>query len=122
MVSIRTLFAVCTILTFAAFPLYAQYVEIYRVDNLANELGEEAALGKVAAHLSVSADSLRQEKKEYGITLGQVYFAHQLAKFTKSDSKAVMKEFQSGKAWGVLAKEKNLNMDDLRKDSRQLED
>jgi hypothetical protein len=95
---------------------------MYRVDNLAKELSEDEALTRVAAHLSVSADTLRQEKKEYGITLGQLYFAHQLAKLSKSDTKAVMNEFRSGKPWSTLAKEKNLKMDDLRKDTRQLED
>ena len=123
MVSTRlALLAVFMILTFAVLPVSAQYVEMYRVDNLAKELSEADAISRLATHLSVPADTLRQEMKEYGITFGQLYWVNQLAKLSKSDTKSIMAEFRTGKPWSTLAKEKNIKMDDFRKDSRQLED
>jgi len=119
---VRTrLSAILALLILMTAPLHAQYIEIYRLDNIARDLPEPEALGKLATHLSVSADSLKQEKAEYKATIGELYMGHQLAKLSNSDFKVLMTEFKSGKAWGVLAKEKNVNMDQVRKDSRQLE-
>jgi len=109
-------------LTFAAVPLSAQYVEMYRVDNRVKELPEQDALNTVATHLGISLDTLKQEKAEYKSSLGELYAAHQFAKQSGSDFKSVMTEMKSGKSWGELAKAKKIDMDQFSKDARQLEE
>jgi len=109
------------ILVFAVSPLSAQYVEIYRLDNAVKDLPEQEVLGQLAKHFGVSVDTLKQQKNDANGSVGQLYMAHQIAKLTKSDFKSVMSEFKSGKAWGVLAKEKKIEMDQLSKDARELE-
>ena len=109
------------ILVFAVSPLRAQYVEIYRLDNAVKDLPEQEVLGQLAKHFGVSVDTLKQQKNDANGSVGQLYMAHQIAKLTKSDFKSVMSEFKSGKAWGVLAKEKKIEMDQLSKDARELE-
>jgi hypothetical protein len=117
-----TLSVVFVMFIIAVSPLQAQYVEIYRLDNLAKDRAEQDVLSTVATHLAVPADTLKQQKAEYKISVGELYIAHQLAKQAKLDFKSIMDEFRGGKAWGVIAKERNINMDQVSKDARQLED
>jgi hypothetical protein len=120
--SVRTTLPVLLlILTFAVSPLHAQYVEIYRLDNLAKGVPEQEAIGKLATYFAVSADSIKSEKAEYQASLGELYMAHEVAKLARSDAKTVMTE-KKVKGWGELIKEKNLKMDDIRKDSQRLEE
>jgi hypothetical protein len=109
-------------LAFAATPLLAQYVEIYRLDNRVKELSEQDALNALATHLGVSMDTLKQEKAEYKSSVGELYAAHQFAKQTGSDFKSMMTELKSGKSWGEVAKNKKVDLDQFNKDARQLED
>jgi hypothetical protein len=108
--------------TFAATPLFAQYVEIYRLDNRVKELPEQDVLDALSRHLGVSVDTLKQQKAEYKSSVGELYTAHQFAKQTGSDFKSMMTELKSGKSWGELAKNKRVDMDQFSKDARQLED
>ena len=109
------------VLVFAVSPLRAQYVEIYRVDNAVKNLPEAEVLGQLAKHFGTTADIVKQEQSESKVSVGQLYMALQIAKLTKSDFKTVMSEFKSGKAWGVLTKEKNIDMDQISKDAREFE-
>jgi hypothetical protein len=113
---------ILSLLVVAIAPAHAQYIEMYRLDNIAKDLPEQEAIGKLATHLSVSADSLKQEKAEYKATFGELYFAHQVAKLSNSDIKSLMAELKSGKSWGELAKAKKIDLGQVRKDSRKLED
>jgi hypothetical protein len=100
----------------------AQYVEIYRIDQLAKDLSEDQVLGAAATSLGVSRETLKQEKAQYKATSGELYIAHQMARAGKLDFKALMAEARAGKAWGVLAKEKNVDMDPVSKSVREFED
>jgi hypothetical protein len=100
----------------------AQYVEIYRIDQLAKDLPEDQVLSAAATSLGVSAESLRQEKAQYKATCGELFVAHQIATASKGDFKALMTEARSGKTWGVLAKEKNIDMDTMSKRAREFEE
>ena len=113
--------AVLLTFMFAVSPLHAQYVEIYRLNNIAMTLPEQEVLGKLATHLGVSPEILKQQKDEYKVSVGELYIAHRLAKFANSDFKTVMNTFKSGTEWGVYAKEKKIKMDEISKDERQLE-
>ena len=109
-------------LTFAAVPLSAQYVEMYRVDNRVKELPEQNALNTLATHLGIPLDTLKQQKTEYKSSFSELYAAHQFAKQAGSDFKSVMTELKSGKSWGEVAKARKIDMDEFNKDARQLED
>jgi len=100
----------------------AQYIEIYRIDQVAKDLPEDEVLNAVAKSLGVPADSLKQEKSQYKATCGELFIAHQIAVASKSDFKALMSEARAGKTWGVLAKEKNVDMNPVTKSVRELED
>jgi hypothetical protein len=123
MTCIQTVFATAILaFTFVATPLFAQYVEIYRLDNRIKELPEQDALNALSTHLGVPLDTLKQEKVEYKSSAGELYAAHQFARQTGSDFKSVMTELKSGKSWGQVAKTRNVDMDQFNKDARQLED
>ena len=109
-------------LTFAAVPLSAQYIEMYRVDNRVKELPEQNALNTLATHLGIPLDTLKQQKTEYKSSFGELYAAHQFAKQAGSDFKSVMTELKSGKSWGEVAKARKIDMDEFNKDARQLEE
>ena len=100
----------------------AQYVEIYRIDQLAKDLPEDKVLSAAATTLGVPADSLKQEKSQYKATCGELFIAHKIATAGKSDFKALMTEARAGKTWGVLAKEKSVDMNTVAKSVRDLED
>jgi len=116
------LLAAILTLAFAATPLLAQYVEIYRLDNRVKELPEQDALNVLATHFGVSMDTLKQEKAEYKSSIGELYAAHQFAKQTGSDFTSMMTELKSGKSWGQVAKNNKVNLDQFNKDARQFED
>ena len=107
---------------FAATPLFAQYVEIYRVDNKVKELPEQDALNALSTHLGISLDTLKQQKAEYQWSVGQLYAAHQWAKQTGSEFKSLLTELKSGKSWGEVAKNNKVDMDQFSRDARQFED
>jgi hypothetical protein len=119
----KTLLSVPLLLILAVGSAHAQYVEIYRLDNLTKELSEQQVLAGMATHLGMSADMLSQQKAEYKLSFGELYFANQLAKVSKTDFKSLMAEAKgAAKTWGVIAKEKNADMGQISKDSHQLED
>jgi hypothetical protein len=123
MMQVRTAFvAALLILAFAVSPLSAQYVEMYRLDNRARDLPEQEALSALASHLGVPVDTLKQQKAEYKSSVGELYIANQFAKLTRSDFKNIMTEFKSGKSWGAVAKDRGIDMDQVSRDARQLED
>ena len=100
----------------------AQYVEIYRIDQLAKDLPEDKVLSAAATTLGVPADSLKREESLYKSTCGELFIAHQIATASKSDFKALMTEARAGKTWGVLAKEENVDMNTVTKSVRDFED
>jgi hypothetical protein len=95
---------------------------MYRLDNRVKDLPEQDVLNTLSTHLGVPAETLKQEKAEYKSSIGELYAAHQFAKLTRSDVKTMMAERTAGKSWGVLAKEKKVDMDQFGKDARQLEE
>jgi len=123
MIRLRTvLTATLLVVALAAAPLSAQYVEIYRLDNRVKDLPEQEVLNTLATHLGVPVDRLKQEKAEYKSGIGELYTAHQFAKLTGSDFKSMMGEMKSGKTWGVVAKERKIDMDQFTRDAKQLEE
>lgn len=98
----------------------AQYVEIYKLDNLMKEYPDSQVISSLSSELRVPADMLKQEKAEYNVTFGQLYLAHQFATISKSDVKSVMAEAKA-KSWGAIAKDRNIDMDVVRDEAKKLE-
>ena len=59
-------------LAFAAVPLSAQYVEMYKVENRVKELPEQDALNTLAKHLGIPLETLKSEKAEYKASMGEL--------------------------------------------------
>jgi hypothetical protein len=97
-------------------------VEIYRLDNKVKDLPEQDVLNTLAAHLGVPVDTLKQQKAENKSGFGELYLANQFAKMTNTDYKAMMAESKAGKTWGVVAKERKIDMAQFSKDAKQLEE
>ncbi len=110
------------VLSFAfGLPLaQAQYVEIYRLDNLMKELPDSHVLSSLSSELGVPAETLKQEKTDYKITYGELYLAHQFAKATKADVKSMMPVAQA-KTWGTTAKDRKIDMDQIKENTRKFE-
>ena len=120
---VTTAFAAVFVFSLVAVsPLHAQYVEMYRLDKSAEGVSEQAALSALASHLGVSLDTLKQEQAQYKSGIGELYIAHQFARISRSDLKSMMSEKEAGKSWGTIAKDRDIDMDDVRKDVKKLED
>ena len=117
-----TLLATLLVFAFSVSTLHAQYVEMYRLDQRAKDLSEEHALNALSTHLGVSVDSLKQQRAEYKSSVGELYLVNQFAKLSKADFKTIMADYKSGKAWSEIAKARQIQMDDVAKDARRLED
>jgi hypothetical protein len=99
---------------------HAQYVEIYRLDNLMKDLPDAQVLSSLSTDLSLPPDTLKQEKAEYKISFGELYLAHKIAKATNSDLKSVIADSRT-KSWGSLAKDRKIDMDQIRDSTKKLE-
>jgi hypothetical protein len=105
---------------FALAPIHGQYKEMSKIDALSRSMPEPEMFSGMAAHFGVSADALKQEKSANGLTFGQLYLAHAIAKASKADTSAILSE-SKGKLWSVIAKEKNVDMKQLSDDAEVLE-
>src|SRR5262245_468349 len=94
---------VTVFLVFGLSVAHAQYVEIYKLDNMMKDLPESKVLTSLSSNLNIPAETLKQQKSEYKVTFGELYIAHQIAKLSNSDLKSVMTDAKAP-AWGELAK------------------
>jgi hypothetical protein len=101
-------------LAFSVLPAQAQYSEIYRLDKAVNGLDEKVVLAKLSEKLSIPTDTLAQQKMQYGLSFGQLYMGHALAKATNKDFDTMMSQLKSGKTWGQLAQENNVRFQPVR--------
>src|SRR5215470_7763187 len=109
-----------SILMFTVPPIHGQYKEMSKIDTLSRNMPEPDMFSGMAAHFGVSADSLKQEKTSNGLSFGQLYLAHAIAKVSKNDIGAILME-SKGKLWTEIAKEKNVDMKQLSDDADVLE-
>lgn len=111
---------VAVFFVFSLSVAHAQYVEIYRLDNLTKTLPDSQVLSSLSSDLSLPADRLRQEKAEYKVTFGELYLAHQFAKASNSDVKSMMAEVRA-KSWGGVVMERKIDMERIKDNTRKLE-
>lgn len=111
---------VLSILMFTVPPVHGQYKEMSKIDSLSRSMPEPEMFNGMAAHFGVTADALKQEKTANGLSFGQLYLAHAIAKASKNDIGAILTE-SKGKLWTEIAKEKNVDMKQLSDDADELE-
>lgn len=109
-IEVRLMLVALLMLAFSVLPAQAQYSEIYRLDKALNGLDEKVVLAKLSEKLSTPADTLAQQKMQYGLSFGQLYMAQALAKATNKDFDAVMSQIKSGKTWGQFVQENNVRL------------
>lgn len=117
---IRILVTFVVLLAVGLPSAYAQYKEIYRLDNLTKGMPEPEVMNVLATHLGVPVDTLKKEKTDNQLSFGELYFAHRFAKATNSDLKSTLAE-RTQKTWGELAKQKKVDLDQISDDEKTLE-
>jgi hypothetical protein len=117
---LRTLVLGLSILMFTVHSIHGQYKEMSKIESLSKSMPEPEMFNGMAAHFGVTADTLKQEKAANGLSFGQLYLAHAIAKVTKSDPGAILVE-SKGKLWTEITKEKKVDMKLLADDADVLE-
>ena len=99
---------------------HAQYVEIYRLDNLVKDLPDSQVISSLASDLSVPEDRLKQEKAEYKVTYGELYLGHRFARAANSDFKSLIADVRKT-GGGTVAVDRKIDMDEIKESTKKLE-
>ena len=78
--------------------------------NAAARTNKERMISIIVINTDVAATTLEQQKKETGLTLGDVYVAHSLALATKKKFSAIIALHKSGQNWAQIAKSHNVTL------------
>jgi Na+-transporting methylmalonyl-CoA/oxaloacetate decarboxylase gamma subunit len=78
--------------------------------NAAARTNKERMTSIIVINTDVGATTLERQKKETGLTLGDVYVAHSLALATKKKFSAIVALHKSGQSWAQIAKSHNVTL------------
>jgi hypothetical protein len=78
--------------------------------NAAARTNKERMISIIVINTDVAATTLEREKKETGLTLGDVYVAHSLALATKKKFSAIAALHKSGQSWAQIARSHNVTL------------
>jgi len=78
--------------------------------NAAARTNKERMISIIVINTDVAATTLERQKKETGLTFGDVYVAHSLALATKKKFSAILSLHQSGQSWAQIAKSHNVTL------------
>jgi hypothetical protein len=78
--------------------------------NAAARTNKERMISIIVINTDVAPTTLEQQKKETGLTLGDVYVAHSLALATKKKFSAIVALHKSGQSWAQIAKSHNVTL------------
>ena len=78
--------------------------------NAAARTNKERMTSIIVINTDVATTTLEREKKETGLTLGDVYVAHSLALATKKKFSAIIALHKSGQSWAQIAKSHNVTL------------
>ena len=78
--------------------------------NAAARTNKQRMLSIITINTDVAATTLEQQKKETGLTLGDVYVAHSLALATRKKFSAILALHKSGQSWAQIAKSHNVTL------------
>jgi pectate lyase len=84
--------------------------------NAAVRTNKQRMLTIIVINTDVATTTLEQQKKETGLTFGDVYVGHALALATKKKFSAIVALHKSGQSWAQIAKSFNVTL----KGSREL--
>jgi hypothetical protein len=78
--------------------------------NAAARTNKERMISIIVINTDVATTTLERQKKETGLTLGDVYVAHSLALATKQKFSAIVALHKSGQTWAQIAKSHNVTL------------
>jgi hypothetical protein len=78
--------------------------------NTAARTNKERMTSIIVINTDVATTTLERQKKETGLTLGDVYVAHSLALATKKKFSAIVALHKSGQSWAQIAKSHNVTL------------
>jgi hypothetical protein len=78
--------------------------------NTAARTNKERITSIIVINTDVAITTLERQKKETGLTLGDVYVAHSLALATKKKFSAIVALHKSGQSWAQIAKSHNVTL------------
>lgn len=78
--------------------------------NAAARTNKDRMISIIVINTDVAGTTLEREKKEAGLTLGDVYVAHSLALATKKKFSAILSLHKSGQSWAQIAKSHNVTL------------
>ncbi len=80
-----------------------------RLDNESSQ-GQEAVFDSLSKQLNIPVDTLKTQQANTNFGPGQLFIANSLATASGKTFDQMVQEFKSGKGWGEIAKENNLNL------------
>jgi hypothetical protein len=112
--------ALLLVLLFGSIAAHAQYQEAHKIDTAAKDKPESQVLARVSEALGISADSLKAQKTETGLSVGQLYVALVIAKGSKTDVKALLPRLKE-KSLREIALENKIDLKTVSNDADKLE-
>jgi hypothetical protein len=81
--------------------------------------GEEVVAARLSKELGIPASTLEAQRAQTKLGWGELLIANRLAQTSGLSFDQVVGEFRSGKGWGKIAKEHNVNLGQLVSDVRR---
>jgi hypothetical protein len=78
--------------------------------NAAARTNNARMISFIVINTDVAATTLERQKKETGLTLGDVYVAHSLALATRKKFSAIVALHKSGQSWAQIARSHNVRL------------
>ena len=78
--------------------------------NAAVRRNKERMVSIIVINTDVAAATLERQKKENGLTFGDIYVAHSLALATRKKFNAIVALHKSGQSWAQVAKSHNVSL------------
>lgn len=78
--------------------------------NAAARRNKERMLSIIVINTDVAGSTLEREKKETGMTFGDIYVAHSLSLATRKKFSAIIALHKSGQTWAQIAKSHNVTL------------
>jgi len=78
--------------------------------NAAVRTNKERMLSIIVINTDVATSTLERQKKETGMTFGDIYVAHSLALATRKKFNAIVALYKSGQTWAQIARSHNVSL------------
>lgn len=75
--------------------------------------GKQVVPQRLSQELGMSAQTLQAQRQQTGLGWGEILIANRISQRTGMTFSQVVGEFRSGKGWGEIARERNLNVGKL---------